>query len=49
MKDAPNKAHIENINNIFKLAPLLPKIGRGGAPARLLYLIDLDALAGFIF
>jgi hypothetical protein len=35
MKDAPNKAHIENINNIFKLAPLLPKIGRGGALAKL--------------
>jgi hypothetical protein len=39
--------HKDNI--LFKLAPLLPKIGRGGAPVRLLYLIDLDALAGFVF
>jgi hypothetical protein len=30
MKDAPNKAHIENINNIFKLAPLILGRGRGG-------------------
>ncbi len=30
MKDAPNKAHTENINNIIKLAPLFSGRGWGG-------------------
>jgi hypothetical protein len=29
MKDAPNKAHTENINNIIMLAPLSLNTGRG--------------------
>ena len=29
MKDAPNKAHTENINNIIKLAPLFQGGGQG--------------------